>query len=84
MVRIRLQRIGRKNSPSYRIVVMPQQKKRDGKFLEKLGNYDPTRKVYSLDKERYDYWISTGAQPSERVEKLASGQAQGYTLQDNI
>ena len=63
---------------------MPQHKKRDGKYLEKLGNYDPSQKVYSLNKERYDFWLANGAQPSERLKHLVSGELKGYTLKESI
>ncbi len=72
MVRIRLSRFGAKNQPKYRIVSIVDQNKREGKFLEILGTYDPTRNPadLSLKKERYDYWLSVGAQPSETVISL--------------
>jgi len=75
MVKIRLTRKGRKNAPAYRIVVADSRAKRDGKFIEIIGYYNPTedpeKVVYK--KERYDYWISVGAQPTKAVKKLISG-----------
>ena len=75
MVKIRLTRKGRKNAPSYRIVVADSKAKRDGKFIEIIGYYNPTENpdkvVYKED--RYEYWISTGAQPTKTVKKLVSG-----------
>ena len=74
MVRIRLTRTGRKNAPSYRIVVIDSRKKRDGKYIEKIGYYNPSedsdKVVYN--EERYTYWMSVGAKPSDAVKKLVS------------
>ncbi len=78
MTRIRLSRRGRRNLPFYHILVMDQRQKRDGGFIEKIGYYNPLKKVENrkdkvvLQKERYEYWIKTGAQPSETVKKLVS------------
>ncbi len=75
MVKIRLSRTGRKNRPAYRIVVAKAESKRDGKFIERIGHYnpveDPKKVVYKED--RYQYWISVGAQPTDAVKKLVSG-----------
>ena len=73
-VKIRLTRTGHKNHALWRIAVFDKRTRRDGRYLEKLGTYDPhkdkpTEKV-ALDMERYDHWISTGARPSESVERL--------------
>jgi len=69
---IRLMRIGKKGSPSYRIVVMDKRKKRTGAYLEKIGFYNPLTNpaTLSIDKDRYDYWISKGAVISEGIRKL--------------
>lgn len=71
MVRIRLQRLGRRNRPFYRISVMDERVKRDGRLIEELGWYDPISKDESkqltLNDERAKYWISKGAQPSETL-----------------
>jgi len=68
-VRIRLKRIGAKNTPVFRIVVADGRSPRDGKCLEELGTYHPQKKGdnYTLDLERAAYWISKGAQPSDTV-----------------
>ena len=72
-VRIRLQRWGVANTPSYRIVAAPRTAKRDGRYLELLGNYCPVPdhrtglKRLQVKKDRALYWISAGAEPSERV-----------------
>ena len=68
-VKIRMKRIGAKNTPAFRIVVADSRSPRDGKCIEELGTYLPGRKVdkYTLDLERANYWLSKGAQPSETV-----------------
>lgn len=68
-VRIRLKRIGAKNSPVYRVVVADSRSPRDGKFIEEIGTYQPLKKEtnFTLDLERAQYWISKGAQPSDTV-----------------
>lgn len=69
---IRLARGGRKNRPFYRIVVADKRMPRDGRFIEKLGTYDPllpsdNENRVRLVKDRIEYWLSQGAKPSERV-----------------
>ena len=68
-VKIRLKRIGAKNSPVYRVVVADSRSPRDGKFIEEIGTYQPLKKDnnFTIKLERADYWISNGAQPSETV-----------------
>ncbi len=63
-VAIRFSRQGKKKSPFYRIVAADKRKARDGKFIELLGTYHPITKVLKLDSERYQKWVSVGAQPS--------------------
>lgn len=72
MVRIRLRRMGKKHQPTYRIVVADAHSPRDGKFIEIIGNYAPTRqpKVLNVDGERARYWLGVGAQPTETVQYL--------------
>lgn len=72
MVKIRLTRTGKKNAPSYRIIVADSRSRRDGKFMEILGHFNPSQKpvLYQLDDKRYDYWIKRGAQPTEAIIKL--------------
>ncbi|MCL5097653.1 MAG: 30S ribosomal protein S16 [Candidatus Omnitrophica bacterium] len=69
MVRIRLKRVGAKNHPVYRIVVADSRSPRDGKFIEELGTYQPSKQDnnFALDLDRADYWVRQGAQPSETV-----------------
>jgi len=77
MVKIRLARFGSKFNPHYRIVVTDVRKKRDGKYIEKIGYYDPRKTTpnwYKVDVERARYWLSVGAQPTNtarRILKLA-------------
>ena len=68
-VRIRMKRIGAKNSPVFRIVVADGRSPRDGKFIEEIGTYHPRQKGENvkLDLDRTKYWIGKGAQPSETV-----------------
>jgi len=68
-VKIRMKRIGAKNTPVFRIVVADGRSPRDGKFIEELGTYQPLKKGdnVTLDLERARYWVSKGAQPSETV-----------------
>lgn len=63
-VALRMSRQGKKKSPFYRIVAADKRCARDGRFIELLGTYHPTTKVLKLDQDRYQKWISVGAQPS--------------------
>lgn len=71
-VKIRLKRIGAKKAPFYRIVVADSRYPRDGRFIEEIGTYDPTKtpSVIKVDSEKADKWIKNGAQPTETVKKL--------------
>lgn len=71
-VRMRLKRMGAKKAPFYRIVVADSRSPRDGKFIEQVGYYDPTKEpaVIKVDEEIAKKWLSTGAQPSDTVKKL--------------
>lgn len=74
-LKIRLARYGAKKKPFYRIVIAEATSPRDGKFIEKVGYYDPmvakdNVNRLNLKEERIKYWISQGAQPTERVEKF--------------
>lgn len=68
-VRIRLKRFGKIREPHYRVVVVDQKKKRDGRVIEEIGYYNPNTdpSVIDINSERAQYWISVGAQPSEAV-----------------
>jgi len=74
MTVIRLTRMGRNKKPFYRIVVTDSRKRRDSGWIESIGYYNPVvePKVLKIDEERYNYWLSVGAKPSEKVKKLAS------------
>ena len=71
-VKIRLRRMGQKKAPFYRIVVADSRSPRDGRFIEEIGTYDPTKdpSVYNLDEEAAKKWLNKGAQPTETVAKL--------------
>ena len=71
-VKIRLARHGAKKKPFYRIVVADGESPRDGKFLEKVGTYDPLVEPakISINSERIKYWIEQGASPSDTVKSL--------------
>ncbi len=71
MLRIRLIRVGRKNDPKFRLVVLPQRTPpKTGKFLEMLGFYNPVKHVRNFNKERILYWLSKGAQASSTVRNM--------------
>lgn len=72
MVKIRLRRMGAKKAPFYRVVVADSRYPRDGRFIEEIGTYDPTRNpsVVNLDVEKANKWIATGAQPTDTVKKI--------------
>ena len=71
-VRIRLARHGTKKKPFYRIVVADGESPRDGRFLEKVGTYDPLKEPaeVTLNSDRIKYWIDKGAIPSDTVKSL--------------
>lgn len=71
-VKIRLTRIGKRNDPKYRIVIMEESKKRDGKYIEKIGFYNPVTepRTFTLDQTKFHKWIKQGAQLSEGMRKL--------------
>jgi small subunit ribosomal protein S16 len=72
MVKIRLARHGAKKKPFYRIVVADSHAPRDGRYIEQVGYYDPTKNpaVVELKKDKLDRWLQHGAQPSETVAQL--------------
>ena len=71
MLVIRLLRVGKKNQPSFKIVVTEKQNPpRGGRFVEEVGNYNPVTKEKGLKQERIKYWVSQGAQPSNTVHNL--------------
>jgi small subunit ribosomal protein S16 len=74
VVKIRLQRRGRKKLPIYKIVAADSRYPRDGRFIEALGNYEPlkTPAYIELDEERALYWLKVGAQPTDTAKSLLS------------
>ncbi len=71
-VKIRLRRMGAKKAPFYRIVVADSRFPRDGRFIEEIGYYDPTKEpsVVEVDGEKAKKWIANGAQPTDTVRAL--------------
>ncbi len=71
-VKIRLRRMGAKKAPFYRIVVADSRYPRDGRFIEEIGVYDPTKEptVFRVDEEKVQKWIANGAQPTDTVKAL--------------
>ena len=71
-VKIRLRRMGQKKAPFYRIIVADSRSPRDGRFIEEIGTYDPTRdpSVYKVNEELAKKWLANGAQPTETVSKI--------------
>ena len=72
MLKIKLARFGKRNQPHFRVVINEARDKRDGSYVEKIGHYAPTQtpKILEINKTRYDYWISQGAQPTDTVAAL--------------
>jgi small subunit ribosomal protein S16 len=92
VVRIRMKRIGRKHRPCYRIVAIDSRQPRDGRVIEELGTYDPmipdTDKRVVLKPDRVKYWLSVGAQPSEKCQVffrkyLARAEAEAAARQES-
>lgn len=70
-VKIRFARIGKKHAPVYRIVAVDSRKKRDGRYLENLGTYNPlTKEIIQFHEDRIAYWISVGAIVADSVQRL--------------
>lgn len=70
MLKLRLKRIGRKRSPSYRLVVMENSTRRDGKPMDELGYYNPLKKQFQFDSEKIEKWLNYGVKPTETVMTL--------------
>ncbi|OHB36079.1 MAG: 30S ribosomal protein S16 [Planctomycetes bacterium GWA2_40_7] len=74
MVRLRMKKMGRRNRAFFRICAFDAREERDGRSIEQLGTYDPMEKEESkkvvLKRERIEYWLSVGAQPSETVASI--------------
>lgn len=74
MVKLRLKRMGKKGAPFYRIVAADLRSPRDGRFIEQIGTYNPTKaeEKVTLDKELAKKWLSNGAQPTDTVRSILS------------
>ena len=70
MLKLRLKRTGRKRSPSYRLVILENDARRDGRPIEELGYYDPVNKLSQFNIDKIKKWLSYGAQPTEVVASL--------------
>ena len=82
--KLRLQRHGKKGSPFYFIVAADERAKRDGKFIEKVGTYNPTTNPASIDLnfERALYWVQVGAQPTDTMKNILS--KEGVLMKDHL
>ena len=71
-VKIRLKRMGQKKAPFYRVIVADSRSPRDGRFIEEIGTYDPTKEpsAININEELAKKWLTNGAQPTEVVSKL--------------
>ena len=71
-VKIRLRRMGQTKAPFYRIVVADSRSPRDGRFIDEIGYYDPTKEPSEIrvDEEAAKKWLANGAQPTQTVEKI--------------
>lgn len=74
MVKLRLKRMGKKGAPFYRIVAADSRSPRDGRFIEQIGTYNPTKaeEKVTLDRELAKKWLSNGAQPTDTVRSILS------------
>jgi small subunit ribosomal protein S16 len=70
MLKLRLKRVGKKRSPSYRLVIMENTFRRDGRPIDELGYYNPLTKQYKFDTEKIKNWLSYGVRPTETVMSL--------------
>lgn len=74
MLKIKLYPVGKKNQPKYRIVISEARNKRNGKYIESIGFYNPLTDppFIKLDQRQYQYWLEKGAQPTQTVRNLAN------------
>ena len=70
MLKLRLKKIGRKRLPSYRLVIMENSARRDGRPVEEVGYYDPISKKYNFDVNKIKKWLMYGVQPTKTVSAL--------------
>ncbi|WP_311525047.1 30S ribosomal protein S16 [uncultured Varibaculum sp.] len=87
-VRIRLKRIGKIHYPVYRVVVVDSRKKRDGRVIEEVGQYNPNEEpsFIQVKSDRIQYWLGVGAQPSDAVRRLLvlSGDIARFNGKENV
>ena len=83
-VKIRLRRMGAKKAPFYRVVVADSRFPRDGRFIEEIGYYDPTKEpaVVKIDAEKAQKWIANGAQPTDTVKALLKKERRSLITRD--
>ncbi len=81
MTKIRLARMGSRHQPYYRIVVADSRNRRDGRFIEILGSFNPHSGTVQLNAERAEYWISVGAQPTNTTISLLTKGGAKHTFQ---
>ena len=88
MVRIRMKKLGRKHRMFFRIVAIDGRQPRDGRIIEELGSYDPkvhdTNSRVILKPDRIKYWLSVGAQPSERCQTLFKKYMKKFEQQQTV
>nr|YP_004376643.1 30S ribosomal protein S16 [Fistulifera solaris]BAK19009.1 30S ribosomal protein S16 [Fistulifera solaris] len=70
MLKLRLKRVGKKRSPSYRLVIMENTFRRDGRPIDEVGYYSPITKQFKFDAEKIQKWLTYGARPTETVSTL--------------
>ena len=70
MLKLRLKRVGRKHSPSYRLVIMENTQRRDGRPIEEVGYYNPISKSYNFDSDKISKWLNYGVKPTRVVSSL--------------
>jgi small subunit ribosomal protein S16 len=70
MLKLRLKKIGRKRQPSYRIIIMLNTSRRDGKAIDEVGYYNPITKEVSFNSEKIIEWLKNGVQPTDTVKRL--------------
>lgn len=85
MVVIRLARVGSKNNPKYRIHVADSRRAVQGCFIERIGHYNPLQdKRFVIQKDRYEHWLSQGAQPSQTLKSLYKKHSQSTTNKESM
>ena len=83
MLKLRLKRIGKKRSPSYRLVIMENKFKRNGRSIDEIGYYNPITKQYRLNYEKIQKWLSHGVRPTKTTKNLLK-KLSGIPIPDNF